>query len=149
MSLPVTHARTRAGMPTTVSAAMAAALLLLPAAAACDSTPYPQGENFTTTVQSPPDGARPAVVDVDIADGSVQPTNATVRADVGERIELHVDSDAAAEIRVDAGTDRVFAVAPRDDQVFGFTIEAPGTATVALTDPAQTLATIEVVESTR
>ena len=133
----------------TAAVTASAALVVLFAASACDSTPYPEGENYTTTVQSPPDGARPAVVDVDITDGSVQPTNASVRADVGQPIELHVDSDTPAEIRVDAPTDQVFAVAPRDGQIFGFTVDEPGTAVVALTDPALTLATIEVAERER
>lgn len=130
-----------------------AALLLTAATAGCDSTPYPTGEDFTTTVGVGPDGApttslppnpAPVVVDIDIAGGSVQPQNTILRAAVGQPIELHVDSDSVATIDVDAAADRNFAVKPIEGQVFDFTVNDPGTVTIATRDPAQTVATIEV-----
>lgn len=141
------------------SAAMSASLgviLLAAATAGCDSTPYPTGEEFTTTVQgaepsvpgtsyppSYPDPS-PVVLDVDIADGSVQPQNAKLQAGVGQPIELRVDSDAAANIEIEGALDRSFAVKPVADQVFDFTVDNPGTVTVATRQPAQTIATVEI-----
>lgn len=144
----------RRAIPTT---AALAAILLAVATAGCDSTPYPTGEEFTTTVQgaepsvpgtsyppSYPAAEAPVVLDVDIADGSVRPENATLRATVGQRIELRVDSDATANIETEGAVDRSFAVKPVTDQVFDFTVDDPGTVTIATREPAQTIATVEV-----
>ncbi|MBB2773871.1 MULTISPECIES: hypothetical protein [Mycolicibacterium] len=131
-----------------VFAALAA--VLVPTTAGCDSTPYPTGENFTTTVQSPPDGAAvasepaPVVLDIGISDGSVRPMNATVSAAVGQRVELRVDSDKAGRIEVTTDPVQTFDLLPRDDQVFGFTADEPGTVTVEVRDPDRTVATVQV-----
>lgn len=135
------------------TAGLSVVMLLLPAVTACDSTPYPTGENFTTTVQSPPDGvaetlpntsASPVVIDVDIAERSVRPNNARLTAEVGQRIELRVDSDSIGAIEVDAASDHTYAVAPEEDQIFSFTVADPGTVTIGMRDRTHTIATIEV-----
>jgi hypothetical protein len=132
---------------------LSVAMLLLPVAAACDSTPYPTGENFTTTVQSPPDGAAeklpnsshsPVVVDIDITEATVRPMNARLIAEVGQRIVLRVDSDSIGAIQVDAESDHSYTVAPKDNQIFSFTAGDPGTVTIGLRDRAHTIATIDV-----
>lgn len=128
--------------------------MLSAATAACDSTPYPTGEEFTTTVERgsdgapgtpPPPAASPVVLDIAIVDGSVQPQNANLRAAVGQPIELRVDSDSVANIDVDGASDRTFAVKPVRDQVFDFSVDDPGTVTIATRQPAHTVATIDVV----
>lgn len=129
------------------------AMLLLFAVVGCDSTPYPTGEDFTTTMQSPPDGAAetlpsspdsPVVVDVDIAERSVRPTNAQLNADVGQRIELRVDSDSKGAVLVEGDPDHTFSVAPQENQIFSFTVAEPGTVTIGMRDRPHTIATIEV-----
>jgi hypothetical protein len=132
---------------------LSVAMLLLPAVTSCDSTPHLTGENFTTTVQSPPDGAAeklpnsshsPVVVDVDIAEGAVRPTNARLIAEVGQRIELRVDSDSTGVIQVDAESDHTYAVAPEENQIFSCTVGDPGIVTIGMRDPTHPIATIEV-----
>ncbi|WP_286149134.1 hypothetical protein [Mycobacterium sp. IS-1496] len=123
------------------------------ATAACSSTPYPTGENFTTTVQSPPDGAAKTssaptpsavLIDIDISNGAVEPRNATLTAAVGQRVELRVDSDAEGRIHIGTNPAQTFNVAARDDQVFGFTADEPGAVTVVLIEPDRTVATVQV-----
>ncbi|ULE31614.1 hypothetical protein [Mycobacterium sp. IDR2000157661] len=147
----------RVGRRAAAVTASFAAVLLATATAGCDSTPYPTGDEFTTTVQgaepsvpgtsyppSYPADPSPVVVDVDIANGSVQPQNATLSATVGQPIELRVDSDAAANIEIEGALNRTFAVKPVADQVFDFTVDDPGSVTITTRQPAQTIATVEV-----
>ena len=110
-------------------------------------------QNFTTTVQSPPDGAAatpvapdrsPVMLDVGIVDGSVRPTNAKLSAAVGQRVELRVDSDEAGQIRVTTDPARTFELLPQDDQVFGFTADEPGEVTIEVRNPDRTVATVQV-----
>jgi hypothetical protein len=139
--------------PARIVAAALSVVLLFPATTGCDSTPYPTVENFTTTVQSPPDGAAATPVapdrssvmlDVGIVDGSVRPTNAKLSAAVGQRVELRVDSDEAGQIRVTTDPARTFELLPQDDQVFGFTADEPGEGTLEERNPDRTVATVQV-----
>lgn len=79
-----------------------------------------------------------------MTDGSVRPTNAVLAAEVGQLIELRVDSDSVGEIHVDADRDHTFAVAPQPDQHFDFRVNDPGTVEVTTRDRAVTVATIDV-----
>lgn len=139
-------------MRTPTGIATAVALLLMTGMTACDSTPYPTGESFTTTVATIPDGVAtasrstgsPIVLDIRIADGTVTPANAELSAAVGQPIELRVTSDRRDQLRVHTNPERTFPVVPDQHQVFQFSADAPGHVEVDLRDLGRTVATIDV-----
>lgn len=88
--------------------------------------------------------ARPIVVDITIAEGTVTPVNETLEAAAGEPIVLRVDSDATDELHVHAVPEHTFAVQPGTDQEFTFAVEVPGRVEVELHDLGRVIATIHV-----
>jgi len=68
----------------------------------------------------------PVVIDVTIADGHVHPSGETVEADVGQEIEVRVDSDAADVLHVHSSPEHEYTIKPTEDQVFRFAIDNPG-----------------------
>jgi len=103
-----------------VAAAFAAALVL----AGC-------GSGDTATVSSSPDpgGADPSddvVVDIAVSDGSVTPQGDRVEAKVGQKITLHITSDAHETIHVHSEPEQEFEIAAGDDVERSFTTDTPG-----------------------
>jgi heme/copper-type cytochrome/quinol oxidase subunit 2 len=92
---------------------------------------------------SPPPAAD-LVVDVTIAKGQVTPSNATLRAKVGQPITFRVTSDAADELHVHSVPDHKFQVAAAPNQTFQFKVDVPGNVEVALHHLDRTIATIHV-----
>src|SRR5690606_1759152 len=84
------------------------------------------------------------VIDVTIEDGSVTPTNERFQGRVGEPITIRVTSDTDDELHVHSIPEHTFAVAPRADQTFEFTVEVPGQAEIELHDLHRTIATVPV-----
>ncbi|SOJ54997.1 hypothetical protein MSIMFB_02488 [Mycobacterium simulans] len=98
---------------------------------ACNSSPpKPSGQGL--------------VIDVTIAAGQVQPSNARIHAKVGEQITLRVTSDVTDELHVHSVPDHKFAVAAAPNQNFQFSVEVPGSVDVELHHLRRTIATIQV-----
>lgn len=83
-------------------------------------------------------------VDITIAEGSVTPTNGLATASVGKPIILQVASDTADQLHVHSVPEHTFAVEPRPDQSFEFTVNVPGQVDVELHDLNRTVVTIQV-----
>lgn len=107
-----------------VAVALAAALLL----AGC-------GGGDTGTVSSSPNpspkssAAEPSedvVVDIAVKDGKVTPQGDRVELKVGQKITLHVTSDAHEGIHVHSEPEHEWEVEPGDDIEKSFTIDTPG-----------------------
>lgn len=126
---------------TAVSVGVTALLAL--GLAACGDDDAASGEEPTsvrdspTTEQEPEGGGDdpkppedPAddalVIDVTIEGGEISPAGEQVDAAVGQPIELRVDSDTAEELHVHSTPEHTFQVAPKDGQVFEFSVERPG-----------------------
>lgn len=96
------------------------------------------------TESAEPTSAPTDVIDIAIANGSVQPVNAQRTATVGVPITLRVTSDAADELHVHAVPEHTFEVRPAADQSFEFTVEVPGRVEVELHRLGRTVVTINV-----
>jgi hypothetical protein len=120
-----------------VAAAFAAAFLI----AGCG--------NDTGTVSSSPNPgtAEPsgdAVVDIAIRDGEVTPQGNRVEVKVGQRITLHITSDAHETIHVHSEPEREFEVRDGDDVEKSFTIDVPGQVAVEAHDLDATIVQLVV-----
>ncbi|MCH9730429.1 MAG: hypothetical protein K0U84_12280 [Actinomycetia bacterium] len=132
-----------------------AAAGVMVAISACQSAQSPQEPTSAHSSASPSAsttevGASEAtqstatLIDITIADGAVAPTNATVKAVVGEPIVLVVSSDAVDSLHVHSVPEHVFAVTDGPDQRFEFTVSIPGRVDVELHNLHRTVVTIEV-----
>jgi heme/copper-type cytochrome/quinol oxidase subunit 2 len=83
-------------------------------------------------------------VNVTIANGQVNPANATLQAKVGQPIIFHVTSDAADELHVHSVPDHKFEIAAAPNQSFQFSVDVPGNVDVELHHLDRTIATIQV-----
>lgn len=90
--------------------------------------------------------ATPGALDINvtIAHGQVDPTNATLQAKVRQPTTLHVASDVTDELHVHSVPDHKFQVAAQPNQVFRFTVDVPGNVDVELHHLDRTIATIHV-----
>lgn len=72
--------------------------------------------------------AKDAGVTVDIAvkDGKVTPQGKRVDVKVGQKVTLHVTSDADEEVHVHSEPEHEYEIAPGDDKTYSFTIDTPG-----------------------
>ena len=108
-----------------VAMVFATALLL----AAC-------GGNDTGTVSSSPNpspqessAAEPSddvVVDIAVKDGKVTPQGDRVEMQVGQKVTLHITSDAHETIHVHSEPEHEYEVSAGDDVEKSFTIDTPG-----------------------
>ena len=110
-----------------IAVAFAAALFL----AAC-------GGSDTGTVSSSPNptqssAAEPSedvVVDIAVKDRKVTPQGDRVEVKVGQKITLHITSDAHEGVHVHSEPEHEYEVGPGDDVEKSFTIDTPGQITV-------------------
>ncbi|MCV7422663.1 hypothetical protein H7K45_19125 [Mycobacterium yunnanensis] len=136
--------------PTTLVAVTAVALLL----AGCggsngsgDATSSAPGTANSSAAPQMSDQQAPPeqlVVDVNIKDGKVTPTNEQLQAKVGEAIVIRVDSDAADKLHVHSNPEHTFDVEPKAGQSFQFTVAVPGKVDVELHELNRTIASIAV-----
>jgi len=106
-----------------IAVAFAAALVL----AGC-------GGSDTGTVSSSPNpnqssAAEPSedvVVDIAVKDGKVTPQGDRVEVKVGQKITLHITSDAHEGVHVHSEPEHEYEVEPGDDVEKSFTIDTPG-----------------------
>ena len=87
--------------------------------------------NDTGTVSSSPNPgtAEPSgdvVVDIAIRDGEVTPQADRIEMKVGQRVTLHIASDAHETIHVHSEPEQEFEVRDGDDVEKSFTIDVPG-----------------------
>ena len=102
-----------------VAVLFAAAVLL----AGCDgdtgtvsSSPNPSGKDSSGAV----------VVDIAVKDGKVTPQGDRVDVKVGQKVTLHITSDAEEAIHVHSEPEHEYEVGPGDDVEKSFTIDTPG-----------------------
>lgn len=105
------------------------------------ATPTSTGAPELTDQQTPPDRL---LVKVSIAGGRVTPTNAQLKASVGEAIVFQIDSDVADQLHVHSNPEHTFTIDPKSGQSFQFTVTVPGKVDVELHELNRTIATIEV-----
>jgi major membrane immunogen (membrane-anchored lipoprotein) len=84
------------------------------------SSPNPSGENSSDEV----------VVDISIKDGTVTPQGARVDATVGQKVTLHITSDADEAIHVHSEPEHEYELGPGDDVKKSFTVHTPGVVAV-------------------
>jgi hypothetical protein len=97
----------------TVIALLAATLVL----AGCGSSDG--GSSGSTSDQ-------PVTVDIAVKDGKVTPQGDRVDVKVGQKVTLHITSDADEEIHVHSEPEHEYEVKPGDDVKESFTITTPG-----------------------
>lgn len=98
-------------------AAVAAALTLT----ACGSSEGSEAE---------PSSGSGVVVDIAVKDGVVSPEAARVDVRVGQKVTLHLTSDADEEIHVHTVPDREYELGPGDDVRHSFTVRSPGVVSI-------------------
>lgn len=124
-----------------------------PAAPSESSAPTP---STSITAAAPPAASAPAsttspsiasdatVVDINIAGGTVTPTNGQAQGAVGKPVILRVSSDVSDQLHVHSVPEHTFQVEPRRDQTFEFTVDVPGQVDVELHDLNRTVVTVQV-----
>jgi hypothetical protein len=85
----------------------------------------------TGTVSSSPnpsgkDSSGAVVVDIAVKDGKVTPQGDRVDVKVGQKVTLHITSDAEEAIHVHSEPEHEYEVGPGDDVEKSFTIDTPG-----------------------
>ena len=84
------------------------------------------------------------MVDINITDGNVDPSNAEPTARVREPIQFRVNSDVADELHVHSVPEHTFTVETKPNQKFQFAVDVPGRVEVELHKLDRTVATIQV-----
>lgn len=112
-----------------------------PPAASTPAAGTPGPASASGPQQPPPERL---TIDVTIAGGTVTPTNAQLQGTVGEPILLQVTSDAADELHVHSVPEHTFAVEPKPDQRFEFTVEVPGNVEIELHELGRVVASVQV-----
>jgi hypothetical protein len=99
-----------------------------------------------TPSDMPNDQAPPTrlVIDVDIKEGNVTPTNEQLQAAVKEQIVIRVNSDVADQLHVHSTPEHTFNIEAKPMQSFQFTVDVPGKVDVELHQLKKTIATIAV-----
>jgi hypothetical protein len=138
----------------TLSAVMSAALIAGVVACGGSSNTSTSSSSSRTATSSTSSGAsaspsssQPAaapLLNITIANGQVTPTNAVVKAKVGQPITVQVTSDAPDELHVHSTPDHEFEIAAAPNQTFQFSIDLPGSVDVELHKLDKTVATIQV-----
>lgn len=72
------------------------------------------------------DPSQPVVVNIAIKDGKVTPQGDRVNVKVGQKITLHVTSDAEEEVHVHSTPEHEYELKPGDDKSYSFSIKVPG-----------------------
>jgi hypothetical protein len=120
------------------------AAALITAACGGAGTPDAPGSTGAPQLSDQQAPTERVVIDVDIKDGHVTPTNQQMQAAVKQPILIRVNSDAADELHVHSSPEHTFAIEPRDLQSFQFTVDVPGRVDIELHDLNRTVATITV-----
>ena len=111
-------------MTKVVAIAFAAALLI--AGCGKDTGTVTSSPNPSPNEQSTAEPSDDVVVDIAIRDSKVTPQGDRVEMKVGQKVTLHVTSDADETIHVHADPEQEFEVGAADDVEKSFTIDVPG-----------------------
>ena len=87
------------------------------------------GDTDTGTISSSPtdkQSSGPVVLDIAVKDGKVTPHGDRVDVKVGQKVTLHISSDADEAIHVHSEPEHEYEVGPGDDVEKSFTIDTPG-----------------------
>jgi hypothetical protein len=92
---------------------------------------------LTLTACGSSDGAEPeassasgVVVDIAVENGTVTPTAGRVDVKVGQKVTLHLTSDADEEFHVHTVPDHEYELGPGDDIRRSFTVRSPGVVSI-------------------
>ena len=85
------------------------------------SSPYPSPND-----PSAADPSGDVVVDIAVSDGTVTPQGDRVEMKVGQKVTLHLTSDAHETIHVHSEPEHEFEIGKGDDIEKSFTIDTPG-----------------------
>ena len=116
-------------MTKVVAVAFAAALLIVGCGkdtGTVTSSPNPSPREHSPSEPSAADPADGVVVDIAIRDGTVTPQGDRVEVKVGQKVTLHITSDAHETIHVHSEPEREFEIADGDDVEKSLTIDVPG-----------------------
>lgn len=102
------------------AAALFACALLL---AGCGGSDEPS-VTPTTPASAPQDAG--VTVDIAIANGKVTPQGKRVEVKPGEKVTLHITSDAEEEVHVHSDPEHEYEIAPGDDKTYSFALQTPG-----------------------
>jgi plastocyanin len=89
------------------------------------SSPNPS-PNQPSAVEPSDDASEAVVVDIAVKGGKVTPQGDRVEVKVGQKITLHITSDAHEGIHVHSEPEHEYEVEPGDDVEKSFTIDTPG-----------------------
>lgn len=132
----------KVGFRTTMLGAVALALSVSCSAEPVNSTPPETTAAESGTEEQPiPTGL---VIGVEIAHGSVTPTNERYDTAVGEPVTVEIDSDTQDELHVHSVPEHSFDVEVGDGQSFQFTVDVPGQVALELHHADRTIATLVV-----
>jgi plastocyanin len=65
-------------------------------------------------------------IDIAIKDGTVAPQGKRVEVRTGERVTLHITSDADEQVHVHSDPEHEYELAPGDDKTYTFSVDVPG-----------------------
>jgi hypothetical protein len=92
---------------------------------------------LTLTACGSSDGSHPeapsasgVVVDISVKGGSVTPTAGRIGVKVGQKVTLHLTSDAEEEFHVHTVPDHEYELGPGDDIERSFTVRSPGVVSI-------------------
>ncbi len=106
-----------------IVALFAAALLIAGCGGDTGTVSSSPNPSPSTSVEKP-SGA--FVVDIAIKDGKVTPQGDRVDVEVGQKVTLHITSDAHDTIHVHSEPEHEYEIGPGDDVEKSFTIDTPG-----------------------
>ncbi|AXT85966.1 hypothetical protein C6I20_12765 [Aeromicrobium sp. A1-2] len=115
-----------------VSALCACVLLLAGCGGSSSADEAPAEDGSTSTAAPTSTSPSPAptdagvTVDIVLKGGAVTPQGKRIDVRVGQKVTLHVTSDADEELHVHSDPEHEFEVSAGDDESFSFTIDTPG-----------------------
>jgi len=109
-----------------IASAVFAAALVLAGCGNGDTGKVSSSPNPSPSKHSPGETSDDVVVDVAVSDGTVTPQGDRVEAKVGQKITLHIRSDAHETIHLHSEPEQEFEIAAGDDVEKSFTIDTPG-----------------------
>ena len=109
-----------------ITAAMFAVIALLVGCGGGEDTGTVSSSPNPTTAEPSDDASEAVVVDIAVKGGKVTPQGDRVDVKVGQKVTLHITSDAHEGIHVHSEPEHEYEVEPGDDIEKSFTIDTPG-----------------------
>jgi plastocyanin len=109
-----------------ITAAMFAVIALLAGCGGGEDTGTVSSSPNPTAAEPSDDASEAVVVDIAVKGGKVTPQGDRVDVKVGQKVTLHITSDAHEGIHVHSEPEHEYEVEPGDDIEKSFTIDTPG-----------------------